>query len=63
MTKQEATDVIGTWLKTYSAFTADALSITPAQEGAWVVLVECGKVRWEQKVSPGGEVSPPVWVD
>jgi hypothetical protein len=63
MTKQEAIAAIEAWIKAYSLFTASAVRVTPAENGAWVALVECSELLWEQKVSPAGEVSAPVWVD
>ena len=63
MTKQEALAAIEAWIQTYSLFTAEPVSVTPDENGAWVVLVECSTLMWEQKVSPEGEVSAPVWVD
>jgi hypothetical protein len=63
MTQQEAKATIEAWIKTYSFFAAEAVSITPDGNGAWVGLVECSEVIWKQKVSPAGEVSAPVWVD
>ena len=63
MTKQEALAAIEAWIKTYSFFTANAVSITPDENGAWVALVECSELIWEQKVNSEGEVSAPVWVD
>jgi hypothetical protein len=63
MTKQEAVAAIEAWIKAYSLFTASAVSVTPAENGSWVALVECSELLWEQKVSPAGEVSAPVWVD
>ena len=63
MTEHEALTAIETWIKTYSLFTAKAVSITPEENGVWVALVECSELIWEQKVSPDGVVSPPVWMD
>jgi|SoiMethySBSTD1v2_1073268.scaffolds.fasta_scaffold573385_2 hypothetical protein len=63
MTKQEAIAAIEAWIKAYSLFAASAVSVTPAENGGWVALVECSELLWEQKVSPAGEVSAPVWVD
>jgi len=63
MTPQEATATIQAWIQTYSLFTAEAVSVTPAENGAWEVLVECSDLIWKQKVSSTGEVSAPVWVD
>ena len=63
MTKQEALAAIEAWIQTYSFFTANAVSITPDENGAWVALVECSELIWEQKVNSEGEGSAPVWVD
>jgi hypothetical protein len=63
MTQQEARATIEAWIKTYSLFAAEAVSVTPDRNGAWVGLVECSEVIWKQNMSPPGEVSAPVWVD
>lgn len=63
MTKHEAIAAIEAWIQAYSLFTASAVSVTPAENGGWVALVECSELLWEQKVSPAGEVSAPMWVD
>jgi hypothetical protein len=63
MTQQEAMVTIEAWIKTYSLFAAEAVSVTPDENGAWVGLVECSEVIWKHHVSPAGEVSAPVWVD
>jgi hypothetical protein len=63
MTKQEAIATIEDWISTYSFFTAEAVSATPEEDGAWEVLVECSNLIWKQKVSPQGEIGAPVWVD
>jgi len=63
MTKAEVTALIETWIQEHSLFTAKVVRVTPAAHGDWVVLVECSDLIWQQKVSPGGEVSTPVWLD
>jgi hypothetical protein len=63
MTEQEALAAIKSWIKTYSLFAAEPVSVTPGEDGSWVVLVECSTLTWEQKVSLEGEVSAPVWVE
>jgi len=49
MTKQEAIAAIEAWIKAYSLFAASAVSVTPAENGGWVALVECSELLWEQK--------------
>ena len=63
MTKQEAANVLKTWIETNSLFAAEAVSVTADEEGAWVAVVECSEVIWRQKVSSDGAVSDPMWVD
>jgi hypothetical protein len=63
MTKQEAANVIKTWIETSSPFAAEVVSITADEEGAWVGVVECSEVLWRQKVNPEGTVSDPMWMD
>jgi hypothetical protein len=61
LTQHEARALVEAWLKTYSTFQADSISLTSDPNGAWVVRVECGVIVWTQVVSPEGTVSTPVW--
>ena len=63
MTKAEVTALIETWIQEHSLFTAKVVRVIPEAHGDWVVLVECSDLIWQQKVSPEGEVSTPVWLD
>jgi hypothetical protein len=63
MTERETIELIEIWIKEHSPFTAEVVSVTAEEHGAWVVQVECSEVIWQQTVSPEGEVSDPVWID
>jgi hypothetical protein len=63
MTQQEATNVIQTWIAIDSRLAAEAVSVTAAEEGAWVAVVECSEGIWQQRVNPDGTVSAPMWMD
>jgi hypothetical protein len=60
MTEPEVTALITRWIKEHSLFTAKVVRVTSEAQSAWVVLVECANLIWQQTVSPDGEVSAPV---
>jgi len=63
MTQSEVTALIETWIKEHSLFAAQVVRVTPEAHGARGVLIECSELIWQQRVSPAGEVSPPMWLD
>jgi len=63
MTKLEVTALIETWIQEHSLFAAKVVRVIPEAHGAWVVLVECSDLIWQQRVSLEGEVSTPAWLD
>ena len=65
LTQHEARALVEAWLKTYSTFEADSISVTSdsSATGAWRVRVECGVVVWTQVVSSEGGMSAPVWTE
>jgi hypothetical protein len=59
MTRQEAVGLIETWITEQSSFAAQVVEVTPGEQGAWVMLIECSELTWQQMVSPDGRVSAP----
>jgi len=59
MTQQEAIGLIEAWITEQSLYAAHIVEVAPGEQGAWVVLSECGALIWQQIVSPDGRVSVP----
>ena len=59
MKQREAINLIEAWIAEQSPYAAHVVEVTPGEQGAWIVLIECSALTWQQRVSPDGRVSAP----